>query len=337
MSRDERMELIRQIEDKTGSRLLIYVTGDRRGLETKIAFDVFPFCLQHLTKMGRQKKIVLYLYSTGGITMAGYALVNLIREFCDFFEVIIPFKALSCATLIALGADNIILSKMAQLSPIDPSVQSPLGPLPPKVAPTSIQRPIPVSVEDAIGYLDLAKNQGLKSEESLVRVFEELSRKVHPLILGQVFRTRQQIVFLAKKLLGYHMRDEDKIERITNTIYKGRFSHDYIIGREEAKEIGLKIIEPEPALEKDIIDLYLQYNDLLELSVPYNPEIILGTDEVSTGVFNRAIIESWELTHVFRTMKEVRRMQLVPPQVPLPTIGYQEKILSENWVADNSI
>jgi sulfur relay (sulfurtransferase) DsrC/TusE family protein len=337
MTRDERMALIQRIENKTNSKLLVYITGDRRGLETKIAFDTFPFILQHLTQIGHQEKISLYLYSTGGITMAGYALVNLIREYCDSFDVIIPFKALSCATLVALGADKIVLSKMAQLSPIDPSVQSPLGPVPQSVHPAYTPGPIPVSVEDAIGYLDLAKDQGLKSEESLVKVFGELSKNVHPLILGQVFRTRQEIVFLAKKLLGYHVREQEKIEQITTTIYKGRFSHDYIIGRKEAEEIGLPVIKPDSDFEKDIMDLFLQYNDLLEMSTPYNPETILGSDEVSTGVFNRAIIESLGLTHVFRTIKEIKRIQITPPQVPIPTIGYQEKILSESWVMDNSI
>ena len=337
MTRKERMRLIRQIEIKTGSRLLVYIAGDRRGLETKIAFDIFPFCLQHLTQMGRQKKISLYLYSTGGITMAGYAFVNLIREFCDSLDVIIPFKALSCATLIVLGANRIILTKMGQLSPIDPSVQSPLGPIPPSVIPRSVQTPIPVSVEDAIGYLDLAKDQGLRNEESLVKVFEGLSKNIHPLILGQLFRTRQQILFLAKNLLGYHIADEGEIEHVTNTIYKGRFSHNYIIGRKEAEEIGLNVMDPDSDLEKDIMGLFLLYNELLELSIPYNPETTLGAEEVSTGVFNRAIIESSGLTHVFRTIREIKRMQLTPPQVPFPTTGYQEKILSESWIVDNSV
>jgi hypothetical protein len=337
MPRTDRTSLIRGIEEKTNSRLLVYVTGDRRGLETKIAFDTFPFCLQHLTEIGNQERISLYLYSTGGLTMAGYALVNLLREFCSHLEVIVPFKALSCATLIALGADRIVLPKMAQLSPIDPSVQSPLAPMPLEAVPAAVRVPIPVSVEDVASFLDLSREQGLKSEESLVKVFEELAKNVHPLVLGQVFRTRQQIVFLARKLLGYHMTDEKSIEKIINTIYKGRFSHDYIIGRREAKEVGLPVIEPSQSLEKDIMDLFLQYHTLLELSVPYNPETILGTEETSTGVFNRALIESANLIHVYRTIKEIRRMQLNPPQVPLPTIGYQERVLSDNWIVDTSI
>ena len=333
MSRSERIELIRRIEEKTNSKLLIYITGDRRGLETKIASDTFPFILQHLNVIGHQEKINLYLYSSGGVTMAGYALVNLIREFCEKFGVIIPFKALSCASLITLGADDIILSKMAQLSPIDPSVKSPLGPTPeinPKI-------PLPVSVEDVIGYINLVKEQGIKNENSLIKVFEELSAEVHPLILGQVFRQRQQIVFLAKQLLGSHLTDEDKINQITETLYKGRFSHDYIIGRKEAIEIGLNITECEKELENDIIELFLKYNNLLELSVPYNPEAILGDENICTKTFNRAIIESTDLSHLFQTIQEVKRVEIKPPNVPTPTFGYQSRILSENWIIDTSI
>jgi len=131
MGRTERLALIKKIEESRSSRLLVYITGDRRGLETKIAIDAYPFCLTQLMQMGYQEKIDLFLYSTGGTTMACYGLVNLIKEFCESFNVIIPFKALSCATLMALGADNILMTKMGQLSPIDPSIDSPLAPTAP--------------------------------------------------------------------------------------------------------------------------------------------------------------------------------------------------------------
>lgn len=46
MERNERLQLIRQIENQRSSRIVVYITGDRRGLETKIATDVFPFFLE---------------------------------------------------------------------------------------------------------------------------------------------------------------------------------------------------------------------------------------------------------------------------------------------------
>lgn len=46
------MNLIREIQAKRDSKLVVYIAGDRRGLETKIAFDVFPIFHKHLAKLG---------------------------------------------------------------------------------------------------------------------------------------------------------------------------------------------------------------------------------------------------------------------------------------------
>ncbi len=339
MSRKERIELLRRIEDKRNSRILVYITGDRRGLETKIAFDAFPFCLSHLSRMGRQERIDLCLYSTGGITMAGYALVNVVREFCDFLGVIVPFKALSCATLITLGADEILMTKMGQLSPIDPSVISPLGPQVPVPGPPGATQVLPVNVEDAISYLDLARRElALKDEDSLVRIFDRLAQNVHPLTLGSVNRIREQISFLARTLLSRHMKDQQRIENIVETITRGRFSHDYIIGRREAKEVlGLNVVDVPAELDDSIMGLYYKYDGLLQLSTPYHPETVLGQSDVAIGNFDRAIIESDNMTYVFRTKKDIKRVLLGPPQVPATTVAHQERILSEGWVEDNNL
>lgn len=49
-------------------------------------------------------------------------------QFCSEFEVIIPHKCHSTGTLIALGANKIVMTKQATLGPIDPSVNTPLNP-----------------------------------------------------------------------------------------------------------------------------------------------------------------------------------------------------------------
>lgn len=337
LGKKERVELIRKLErERDGSRVIVYITGDRMNLGTKIAMDAFPFFIQHLSKMGMQEKIDLYLYSTGGITIAGYALVNTIREFCDQFRVIIPFKALSCATLIALGADEIIMTRMGNLSPIDPSVQHPLGPQAPVPGPVSGSQIVQVNVEDVVSYLEMAKTQlKLCDEESLVRVFERLAQSVHPLALGSVNRIREQIDFLARKLLSYHMKDERQIDDIVKAVIQGRYSHDYLIGRREAKEVlRLPIKDTSNDVEKTVLALYKEYDELLELSKPYHPESLLDGKESGKGTFTRAVIESADMTHLFKTTKEVRKVQLLPPAVPTPTDVYMERIESESWVED---
>ena len=338
MNRANRMELIEKIQEKRDSKLMVYITGDRRGLETKIATDVFPIFHKHLAKTGTQKRLDLFLYSTGGMTIAGYALVNLFREFCEEFNVIIPFKALSCATLISLGANEIVMTKMGQLSPIDPSVEHPLAPV--------IQIPgqpggklAPVNVEDVNAFIELAKKEvGLSEENSMMKVLEILASKVNPLVLGAIQRSREQIAFLASMLMKYHTKNEERIKQCVEILTRQRFSHNYIISRREAKEVlGLNIVEPDDELTTLIVDLFSEYNDIIMMDKPYHPEVVLGRDEVKIVDFNRAVIESRDLTHVFRTKREVKRVQVTQPGIPHPVVGYQERTLQEEWIEDNTL
>ncbi|MFN0181188.1 MAG: SDH family Clp fold serine proteinase [Gemmatimonadales bacterium] len=83
----------------------------------------------HLRAFGKnQPRIDLVLYTTGGDIMAAYRLVPLIREYCETFTVIVPFRCQSAGTLVALGADNIIMLPEGQLSPVDPSTNGPYNP-----------------------------------------------------------------------------------------------------------------------------------------------------------------------------------------------------------------
>ena len=97
-------------------------------METQISTDVLEYFSDHLDKIGKVEKISLFLYTQGGDTMAAWSLVNLIRQFCEKFEIIIPSKARSSGTIISLGADEIIMTKQATLGPIDPSLNNPLNP-----------------------------------------------------------------------------------------------------------------------------------------------------------------------------------------------------------------
>ena len=285
------------------------------------------------------KTVDLFLYRPGGDPIAGYSLVNLFREFCENFNVIIPFKAHSCATLITLGADEVIMSKMGQLSPIDPSVGHALGPLV-QIPGQPVPKYAPVNVEDVNAFFDLAKKEAkLNKEESIKKVFEILASKINPLVLGAVQRSREQIAFLTTTLMKSHTNDKKKIKNVVDIITRERFSHSYIISRREAKKVlGLNIIEPDSELSKLIVDLFDAYNEILMMDQPYSAETVLAGANEITGEFNRAIIESVDLTHIFRTRKEIKRREITPPSgAPLPETIYQEIILQEEWVEDNNI
>lgn len=339
MAKEQRQELIREIESQTKSRLICYVTGDRRGLETKIAGDTLPLMYDHLRGIGAVPRISVFLYTVGGDSLAGWAIVSLVREFCDTLGVIIPFRALSCGTLIALGADELIMAKGGQLSPVDPSLASPYNPpAPGQVQPGAVQL-LPVSVEDVIGYLKLAREEaGIKGDEGISKIMTVLSEKVHPMALGAVYRSREQIRLLAGKLLAMHEKNQDKIGKLVDALTKELPSHQYLIGRKEAKDgFGLKVSEPSGHLDELIWNLYKDYEERLQLNEPYNPEAILGTSGQITATFDRAVIESLKQdgtarTHVFRTQKEVRRVQSTQPGIPFPVVGIQERPIADHWV-----
>ena len=84
--------------------------------------------VDHLDAIGPVDKISLVLYTAGGSVSVAWKLVNLIRMFCDDFEVIVPGKCMSAGTLITLGAHRTVMTKQATLEPIDPSIRHPPPP-----------------------------------------------------------------------------------------------------------------------------------------------------------------------------------------------------------------
>ena len=256
MSRANRLSLIREIEAERGSRLLVLFWGDRENLPTVIAPDVHAVCFEHLERIGHVEKLDVLLYTTGGHTLAAWGLANLVREYCDYLGVLIPHRALSAGTLFTLAADEIVMSRLGQLSPIDPSVTSPLGPSVQVPGMPGQQQVVPISVEDVVGFIDLATKgaAGLKEERSILSVFDRLSSQVHPMALGAVYRSREQIVALADRLLSFHMRDDEEKEerdRIVTRLTRELGSHDYLIGRTEAKNfLRLNVVDVAPELER---------------------------------------------------------------------------------------
>ena len=292
---ENRLENYQWLEENRNSKLLVYFTGDRRGMETQIATDVLEYFSEQLDKIGKVQKISLFLYTRGGDTMAAWSLVNLIRQFCGEFEIIIPSKARSSGTIISLGADNIMMTKQATLGPIDPSLNSPLNPQNPQT-PNNPQARIPVSVESIQGFFDLAKNElKLNNEENLKDVLLNLSEKVHPLVLGNVYRSRTQIQMVARKLLQKQLGadQQEKIDKIVAFLCSDSGSHDYAIYRNEARdELGLTIEKPNDEQYERIKSVFDDIKDELKLLEPFNLNLELGADAKKNYSCRRVLLES---------------------------------------------
>lgn len=99
----------------------------------------------------------------------------------------------------------------------------------------------------------------------------------------------------------------------------------------------MNIIEPDEGVTSLIIKLFSSYNDIMMLDKPYQPEVVLGDQTQKTDIFNRGIIESRNLTHVYRTKRQIKRVQVRQPGIPVPVSGYEERTLQEEWMEDNDL
>lgn len=287
-TKENRIELYKQIEKIRETKIIAYVTSSRIGMETQIAPDILPKILEHLDAIGDTKKISLFLCTNGGIITTAWSLVNLIRSFCKEFEVIVPLNCFSSGTLICLGADNIIMTKQALLGPVDPSINGPFNPA------NGNGTKLPLSVEHVNAYIEMAKKDvGIKSQEGLSNVLIELSNAVSPIALGNAYKTRAQIQMLAHKLLNLRNKKINTTyeKNIIKFLCSESGSHDYSICRKEAREfLKLPIETPSMELYSLIKQIFRNISNDMEMESPFDPQILsLSNDNFSC---KRALIES---------------------------------------------
>jgi len=154
---------------------------------------------------------------------------------------------------------------------------------------------IPVSVEAINGYIELVKKEfGITDNNALVDVVKVLSDKIHPLVLGEVYRARTQIKMLAKKLLAFHLpqSDQEKINKIVSFLCTDSGSHDYTINLVDARDLGLIIEEADKPNREIINSIFSTLEEELELDTPFDPIRLLGTKDNADYCNRRAIIQS---------------------------------------------
>jgi hypothetical protein len=325
MSRENRKKIIQDIERKRGSKVIAYVTSDRSGLGVQIMGDVVSLIHEHMLRFKEEEraKLDFFMYSRGGQSDVPWTIVSMFREYSQkgSFSVLIPYRAHSAATVIALGADEIVMARKAELGPIDITMErgpyNPVGKEPHDIK--------PVSVEDVTGYFSLLGKVGCERPDEKMKGFELLTAHVHPLALGTVSRLLEQTKLVGLRLLGTRANpfsDEENNE-IIKRLSSESFSHTHTISRSEAlKYIGLKQVKyaEEVGIADELWELYEEYRQLFSLEEPFRPEeylISIDLEEHTWPDLNLACIESSEGVDICRQSIRVRRLRQVPPQINL--------------------
>lgn len=353
MSFSERKELIQKIQEKRGSKVISYVTGDRQsripiaGISTQLSSEPQILIYDQLRQIGKAERIDLFLYTRGGETDTIMPVVNAIRQFCDKFSVLVPFRAHSAGTLFCLGADEVIMGTFGELSPVDPTTGNQWSPVD-EINPKARKG---ISVEDVISYINLAKDPekvGVDKED-ILEVFKTLSESVQPLALGHVNRVHTHIRLLASKLLKLNRSKklgDDQIKKIVDTLTEQLYSHTHSIGREEARNILDEQVLLFADDEEDNLmwGLFEEYAELMLLRERFNIKEYIGNDLSKEIKITGAVLESKNLSHLFNCTSNIIQRSELPPNFqvqmqagqPLPLIPgfpiqFNVELIKEGW------
>jgi len=274
MGLQSRAQIVSQLQAELDSPVLSYVTGDRPGLAAQIASDQLVLFPRHLNALQKHDRLNLVLYTRGGDTTAAWPIMSFLREHCKTLRVLVPYAAHSAGTLLALGADEIIMTRYATLSPIDPTVANAFNPQ----DPTNPANRLPIAVEDVMAFLELA-NDHAQDPNLRDDAFRKLADSVHPLALGNVQRSINQIRQLARKMLLLHAspKDDVRIDALVNALTTELYSHQHLVNRREAAQMGLHAMPAPEKVENLLLDYYQELSTDLELRNQWDPADIYRT------------------------------------------------------------
>jgi hypothetical protein len=187
--------------------------------------------------------------------------------------VIVPYVAFSAATILALGADEIVMHPYSNLGPVDPQLhfykQSPSG---------NVQQ-IQSSTEDFRNYLEFVRTDtGITDQNFLASALSSLTEEVGALIIGSAKRNQQLSLSLSSKMLQTHLKDQHLADNIAKTLNSSYYHHAYAVGRKEAKELGLKIVNPEPEIEGLMWKIWLDFCEDMKCEQPFDPILEIMAD-----------------------------------------------------------
>jgi len=325
---NNRIAAIQKIEKERKSKVICYLTGDRAQFPTNIGEDVIPILYRHLELIGYQNKIDLFLYTRGGDMVVPIRIVKLIRNYCKSLSILVPYRCHSAGTLICLGADEIVMTKLAELTPVDPTSQThPFNPKMPNPANPLQQITLPISVEDVRSYLAFAKEELDAQDQQIVELYSKMTNQsypnithLHPLALGNVYRVQKMIKIITRRLLEMHFKITESnqdltINKIIKEITEDICVHNYPIYADEAKKLGLKISKPKDNQEKLIWELFELYSERMKLALPFNAIEELGINPSMQGNCYGAYIESLNAEDAFNFIYDLTRH---PQQANMP-------------------
>jgi ClpP class serine protease len=225
-----RVRKISQLESQRNSRVILLI--HRQETMRFLGFPVARYIdindseevLRAIQMTDEEVPLDIVLHTPGGVVLAALQIARAIHEHKAKVTVFVPHYAMSGGTLIALAADEIIMSKHAVLGPIDPQIgQSPAASLVRVVE----QKPIERIRDETLVMADVGRKAIAQLKQSASDI---LKRRLPP----------------------------DKAEALAEKLSTGTWTHDYPLFAAVAKDLGLPVNTNIPNDVLDLMKLYPQ-------------------------------------------------------------------------------
>ncbi len=318
--------------------MIAYILSDRPNCEGRISPDAVRemYRLLYELKPINRKPLDLFMVGHRGDTTVPWQMVGMIREMVGVFNVIIPYKAHGAATMVALGADTIIMGERGELSPIEVLVPADDG-----LKEQGQAHSRDVGVEDVTALMSLMELFGKVREKQRVDAFLRTMERVHPLLLGNMQKGLEQTKTDCLRLLEKRSRRfrRGKNKKIVKKLFSDFiFPHRSITRSEAVKGLGLKQVRREEALEPLFWELLTSYEQEFKTNEAFCPEGLLQQSNQDEMIFpgqKLAYLESAKGTRVFLEDIQVQRIREYPPtvrfdpQIMLPQLQIGAETLEE--------
>lgn len=285
MSIQSRVNLYSKVEALRERPLMVYVTSPRANAAGQMGADVIPEICNQIDKLSTtSKSIDLLIVSNGGDAMVAWRTMSILREKFDYISVLVPQTAYSAATLLAIGADEIVMHPFANLGPIDPQIKTH------RKRKDGVVEAINFGSEDMEGFLEFAREKvGLSDQTNILEVFKLFCAEAGPIPIGIATRSSQLSHQLGIKMLQNRKRkskDDRAAKSIVDRLNKQFFNHGYALNRREAKEIGLQVVYPPQDLEKAMWDLWCGIAADIKANEPFIEMTIVANDPRMASLFS---------------------------------------------------
>ena len=229
--------------------------------------------------------IALVINSSGGDARSAYKIATLIRRKCGSFVAVIPEYAKSAATLLALGASEIILGYDAELGPLDAQL-------------VDDEREQITSALDEVQALDRLHSFAIQAIDREMALYTRRSGKKISSLLPDVQRFvasfmepllqkidtvnythMSRVLKVAEEYAVRLLRpqyNENTARVIANKLVHAYPAHGFVIDRAEAERIGLKVKPPDKEIAACLDGLMLMRDNA-------DPTVIGHLEEIEDG------------------------------------------------------